>query len=83
MGAGAAVGLAILAGFLYFARRRSKKSPEGPLYVDGKSEMDAAASERKGTRVNDSVAERHLNELAGENVLVEIGERYGSRAEIG
>ena len=80
---GAAVGLAIITGFLYFARRRSKRSPGGPLYVDGKSEMDAVASGRKGTKVNDTVAERHLNELEGENLLVEIGERYGSRAEIG
>ena len=80
---GAVVGLAIFAGFLYFARGRSKKSPERPRYVDGKSEMDAAVSERKGTKVNNFVAERHVNELAEGSVLVETSELYGSRAEIG
>ena len=79
----AAVGLVILAGFFYFARRRSKTLPEGPLYVDGKGEMDAVGSERKGTRAHELKTERRFVELAGENVPVEIGERLESRAEIG
>lgn len=83
LGLGAAVGLVVLAGFLFFARRRSMIPFKGPHYVGGKTEMDATASERKGTRVHELTTEARFVELAGESLPVEIGGRHGPRAEMG
>lgn len=85
VGVGVAVGSLALIGFIYFMRRRSKSPPEsplhseGPLYVDGKKEMDAVQSQKENTREHKLVTERRCAELSGENVPVEL---TGPKAEM-
>lgn len=75
-GVGIPVGLAILAGFFYLMRRRSKARSEGLL------EMHAVAKDKNDDRLRGPLAKRWLDELPAESPPGELSDPRGPRAEL-
>ena len=76
IGAGVLVALAILAGFFYRIRRRSKGRTVMPV------EMDAEGDNKKIDRPYVPSSERRIDELFTENRSTELSVPHGPRAEL-